>query len=233
MTFLKKGLRLLFAKHLEGWRRAVFLVIVWIPLGVIMFVAACNLWVIGSTHRFIAKDVKSARVNQVALVLGTSKKVAPKRANLHFRNRLKKAKELFNAGKVQHLLVSGDNGTRFYNEPQDMRDALVNMGIPSHAITRDFAGFRTLDSMVRAREIFQLDSVSVVTDGFHLPRAVFIGRHFGLDVTGIASDPVPLRQSFKTHLREYLARVKAVLDVHLLNTPPKFGGEPEPIMVSR
>lgn len=233
MSFSKKGLRLLFAKHLSGWRRAMFLMVVWFPLGIITFVMACNLWIIGSTHSFIAKDVKSARVNEVALVLGTSKKVSPKRANLHFRNRLKKARELFDAGKVQHLLVSGDNGSPYYNEPQDMRDALVDMGIPGAAITRDFAGFRTLDSMVRAHKIFQLDSVSVVTDGFHLPRAVFIGRHFGLEVTGLASDPVPLRQSFKTRLHECLARVKAVLDVHLLKTSPKFGGKPEPIMVSR
>ena len=233
MSFLRKGLCLLFANHLKGWRRALFLIVVWIPLGVVTFVAACNLWVIGSTHRFIAKDVKSARVNEVALVLGTSKKVSPKRANLHFRNRLNKARELYNAGKVRHLLVSGDNGSRYYNEPQDMRDDLVDMGIPGEAITRDFAGFRTLDSMVRAHEIFKLNSVSVVTDGFHLPRAVFIGRHFGLEVTGIASEPVPLRQSFKTHLRECFARVKAVLDVHLLKTSPKFGGKPEPIMVSR
>lgn len=233
MNLVNKAIRLILAKPLHGWRRAAALTVMWIPIALAGFVIVCNLWVIGSAHSFIAKDVESARMKEVCLVLGTSKKVAPKRANMHFENRMKKAQELYAAGKVMHVLVSGDNGSKYYNEPQDMRDTLVDLGIPKQDITRDFAGFRTLDSMVRAKEVFQLDSLTVVSDGFHLPRAVYIGKHYGLDVTGVASDPVPLNQSFKTHLRECLARVKAVLDVHFLDTSPKFGGEPEPIMVSR
>ncbi|MGY8690024.1 MAG: SanA/YdcF family protein [Verrucomicrobiales bacterium] len=187
----------------------------------------------GSTHRFIAKDADSARMNEVALVLGTSKKVAPKRKNQHFENRLRMAAELYRKDKAQYLLVSGDNRSKYYNEPQDMRDALVDMGIPGNDIRRDFAGLRTLDSMVRAHEIFQLDTFTVVTDGFHLPRAIFIGRHYGMDVTGVASKRVPFRTSFKTEFRECFARVKAVLDVHLLGTRPHHGGDPEPILVNR
>ena len=114
-----------------------------------------------------------------------------------------------------------------------MRRALIKRGVPRDHITRDFAGFRTLDSMVRAKEIFQLERLTVVSDGFHLPRAVFIGRHHGLQVTGVASAQVSLKRSLRTEMREYFARVKAVLDLYLLRTPPKFGGDPEPIMVSR
>lgn len=88
-----------------------------------------------------------------------------------------------------------------------------------------------LDSIIRAREIFQLERFIIVSDGFHLPRAVFIARRFGLDVEGVASQRVPLRWSFKTEAREWLARVKAVLDVYLLNTPPRFLGEPVPIVL--
>ena len=233
MRFLKTLFRLLLAKPLKGWQRALCLVVMWVPILLVGFVVMCNLWVISSTHRFIAKDVDSARTNEVALVLGTAKKVAPQQVNLHFEHRMQRAKDLFDAGKVKHVLVSGDNGSKYYNEPQDMRDSLIAMGLPNDAITRDFAGFRTLDSMVRARDVFKLEAFTVVTDGFHLPRAVFIGRHYGMDVTGVPSKAVPIKQSFRTHVRECLARVKAVLDVHLLDTPPRYGGDPEPIMVSR
>lgn len=223
----------LLGKRLKGWKRVLFLLVSWIPLSLMAFVVLCNVLVVWSTHSFIARDVDSARANEVALILGTSKKISPDQGNRHFENRIRRAGQLYRAEKVKHLLVSGDNGSRYYNEPNDMRDALEDLGVPRSQITRDFAGFRTLDSMVRAHEIFQLEAFTVVSDGFHLPRAIFIGRHFGLDVVGVASEPVPIRQALKTHVRECLARVKAVLDVYVLDTVPRYGGKPEPIMVSR
>ena len=233
MDRLRKGLQFLCGQHLRGWRRWLFLLSGWIPIGLVGFVVFCNLWVLGATHRFIAKDVDSARVNDVALVLGTSKMIAPGRANHHFKNRIRTAAELFWRKKVQHVLVSGDNGTKYYNEPRDMRDALIELGVPPAAITRDFAGFRTLDSMVRAREVFQLDEFTVVTDPFHLPRAIFIARHNGSNVTGVASKRVPFRSSFNTEVRECLARVKAVLDVYVFDTRPRLPIVPEPIVIHR
>ncbi len=223
----------LVGKHTHGVRRVLLLLLIWVPISVVAFVLFCNLLLTLSTRQYIAKDAQSATPNEVGLVLGTSKKFMTGRANSHFINRMDTAYQLYQLGKVKRLLVSGDNSTKSYNEPNDMRQALIERGIPSDHITRDFAGFRTLDSMVRAKEIFQLSRLTVISDGFHLPRAVFIGRHHGLDVTGVASAKVALNHSLKTEVREYLARVKAVLDLYLLRTPPKFGGDPEPIVVTR
>ncbi len=202
-------------------------------MGLLGSLVFCNLWVLASTHRFIAKDVESASWNEVAVVLGTSKNISPGRANQHFVNRIQRAVDLYKAKRVNRLLVSGDHSSRYYNEPRDMQAALERAGVPPEAITRDLEGFRTLDSIVRAHEIFQLDQFTVVSDGFHLPRAIFIARHYGLDVSGVASKRVSLRQSFKTELRECLARVKAVLDIYILDTAPHFSGERIPIVVSR
>lgn len=110
--------------------------------GIVGIVALCNLWVVLSTHNLIVTDVHSASVHEVALVLGTSKNVAPGRANRHFANRVRRAAALYKAGRVKHLLVSGDNSSRYYNEPNDMLEALKEDGIPAEVITRDFAGFR-------------------------------------------------------------------------------------------
>lgn len=231
MRLLKFAFRLLLGRPLRGGWRMAWLMMVGGVGALAGLVALCNLWVVLSTHSLIVTDVQSASPDDVALVLGTSKHVAPGRANRHFANRMKTAAALFKAGRVKHLLVSGDNSSKYYNEPNDMHHALEESGVPAESITRDFAGFRTLDSIVRAHEIFQLDHFTIVSDGFHLPRAVFIAKRYGLEVRGVASERVPLRWSFKTEAREWLARVKAVLDIYLLDTPPRFLGEPIPIMV--
>ncbi len=210
-------------------------ILLWLIAAAVAFptavVTACNLWVVGSTWSNVFDDAADLKVNDVALVLGTSAKVAPTQPNLHFQNRLKAAVELFKEGKVKHLLVSGDNATIWYNEPQDMKEALLDLGVPKDAITRDFAGFRTFDSIVRANKVFGLDTFTIVSDDFHVARAVFLARSEGLDVVAFPSE-VRLRLSWKARAREYLARVKAVLDVYVLGTEPKFPGPPEPIRIS-
>ena len=199
-----------------------------IPVAIVL---ACNLWVVFSAASDVFDEVSELEAKDVALVLGTSKKVAPTRPNRHFQNRLKAAVKLYKEGKVKHLLVSGDNATVWYNEPQDMKEALLDLGVPKDAITRDFAGFRTFDSIVRAQKVFGLKTFTIVSDDFHVSRAVFLARSQGIDVVAYASDRVALRESFKTRSREWLARVKAVLDVYVLGTEPKFSGPPEPIEI--
>jgi len=193
------------------------------PAALVIF---CNLWVIFSTSGDVYEEAEGLRVNDVALVLGTSKWVATGRPNLHFQNRLKAAAELYAKGKVKHLLVSGDNATVYYNEPRDMKDTLLEMGVPKDAITSDFAGFRTFDSIVRAQKVFGLQRFTIVSDDFHVPRAVFLARSQSLDVTAFASAELALERSFKARSREWLARVKAVLDVYVIRAEPKFLGDP-------
>ena len=162
---------------------------------------------------------------RVGLVLGCAKYLSDGRANLFFKNRIHAAARLFRAGKVDYLLVSGDNHIAGYNEPADMKDSLVESGVPAERIYCDFAGFRTLDSVVRAKEIFGQTELTVVSQPFHNQRAIFIARNRGMDAVGFNADEVAGSIGLRTRCREQLARVKTVLDVYLLRTQPKFLGE--------
>ena len=142
------------------------------------------------------------------------------------------AARLFREGKVKHLLVSGDNRRSDYDEPTDMQAALVARGVPESAITLDYAGFRTLDSMARAKRVFGLNRVTIVTDDFHLARAVFLARAHGLEAVGFSSAAVPFKWSKKTRVREVAARVQAWLDIYVLATKPRFYGPPVEIRVA-
>lgn len=167
----------------------------------------------------------------VGIVLGTSKKVAPDEPNPHFENRIAAAAELFRAGKVRHLLVSGHRDSQYYDEPRDMTAKLVELGVPTSAITPDNAGLRTLDSVVRAREIYRLERVTVISDDFHVPRALFIADHKGIEAIAMRGESVPFKRSLKARAREYFARVKAVIDLFFLRTQPANLGEPQEILV--
>jgi len=217
------------------WIKRLFKIAVILMVVLGLLVVVCNIWVTGSTSHHVFEDVEKVPYNEVGLVLGTSKHVAAGRDNLHFKHRMEAAAALFRAGKIDHVLVSGDNREKYYNEPRDMRDSLVELGVPMTEITLDYAGLRTLDSVVRAHEVFGLESFTIVSDGFHVGRAAFIAKQRNLDVSAFRAEPVGLIISSKTRVREYFARVKAVLDVHLLHTEPKYlkDGKEEPITVRR
>jgi SanA protein len=153
----------------------------------------------------------------VALVLGTSKKVIGGQPNPYFHFRMEAAAELYNSRKVERFILSGDNRTRYYNEPNDMKVALMRLGVPDSVITLDVAGLRTFDSVLRSKEIFGCNKVTIVTQEFHSSRAVFIGKHFDIDAYGYVAQNLPLNKSFKLLIREYFARTKAVLDVLLID----------------
>ncbi|MFM2167041.1 MAG: hypothetical protein RIS79_1412 [Verrucomicrobiota bacterium] len=161
----------------------------------------------------------------VAVVLGTAPRLADGRVNLFFRPRLEAAARLFKAGKVKALIVSGDNGSKNYDEPTEMKRVLIEFGVPERRIVCDFAGFRTLDSMVRAKEVFGQSRFIVVSQRFHNERAVYLARASGIEAWGLNAKDVPVALSLKTFLREKLACVKAVLDVTVLHTQPRFLGE--------
>lgn len=165
----------------------------------------------------------------VALVLGCSATVAEGRPNLYFTKRMDAAARLYHAGKCHHLLVSGDNGRKDYDEPSRMAEALVKRGVPERAITKDYAGFDTLDSVLRAREVFGLDSFIVVSQTFQNERAIHIARHHGIDAWGWNAADVSHRNGLRTRLREKLARVKTFCDLHLLGSGPKYLGPRIPV----
>ncbi|MGF1450472.1 MAG: vancomycin high temperature exclusion protein [Opitutales bacterium] len=187
---------------------------------------ACAKFAIDRTaERRVSDSLADLEPDRVALVLGCSKTLTDGRPNLFFQHRVEAAKQLFEAGKVDYLLVSGDNSRKSYNEPEDMKTALVSDGVPSDRIVCDYAGFSTLDSTVRAREVFGLESFIVVSQGFHARRAVYIATQKGIDAQGYAANDVTGIGGMRTLLREHLARVKTVLDVHFLGRQPRHLGE--------
>lgn len=197
-----------------------------------ILIGGLNYYVIHANQPRLFTDVTQVPATDVALVLGTSPRFRNGAPNLHFEGRMNAAAELFRSGKVRHLLVSGDNRAANYNEPVMMKQALIARGIPADAITCDFAGFRTLDSVVRAKQVFCLNRCIIVTQRYHNARALEIARATGLDADGFCPTDVDFANSFTTECREVLARVAMLLDVYVLNRDPHFLGKPEPIQLA-
>lgn len=190
-----------------------------------LLIVVSNYWIISSTKTQLYTDVEAIPARKVGLVLGASKTTTRGTGNLYFNYRMQAAYDLYKAGKVQFLLLSGDNHVKGYDEPSDMREALIALGVPDSCIVLDYAGFRTLDSVVRCKEVFGEDSITIVSQEFHNQRALFIANKHGINAIGFNSKEVNKNYSLKTRIREYFARVKCVLDIYVLYTSPKFLGE--------
>lgn len=162
--------------------------------------------------------------NKVGLVLGTSRMLVEGGVNPYYAHRINATINLYKAGKIEYVLVSGDNGSIYYNEPTTIKKDLVKRGIPGDKIFLDYAGFRTLDSMVRAKFIFGLDSVTVISQQFHNERAIYLAEKKGLMAIGFNAKGISGKEGIKVQFREYFARVKVFIDL-LLNTQPRFYGE--------
>ena len=184
-----------------------------------------NLWIETRALRRVFTDVEDVPAREVGLVLGTSRWLSSGHENPFFAGRIAAAAELYRGGNVRHLLLSGDNRHVSNDEPTDMRRALAEHGIPESATTLDYAGFRTLDSFARAKAVFGVDRLTLITDDFHAARSVLLARHFGVDAQAFCSKPVPAKWSKKTRVREIGARCKALLDLYVLRTKPHFLGE--------
>src|SRR5690606_8845379 len=168
----------------------------------------------------------------MALVLGTSHKTVSGKPNPFFEERMETAAKLFETGKIDHFIVSGDNRSRYYNEPLEMRKALMKKGVPGSAITLDYAGLRTLDSIVRCKQIFGQEKITIITQPFHSYRALFISDYYNLDAVAMVTEEANFENSFKVRLREYAARMVAVLDLFVFKTGPRFMGQKEEVKVT-
>lgn len=190
----------------------------------IIILLLCNLSVNSAARGKTFYDTELIPKNKVGLVLGTSKKLSSGHPNPYYSYRIKATVELFKAEKIDFVLVSGDNGSRYYNEPTTFKKDLIKAGIPGDKIFLDYAGFRTLDSMVRAKAVFGLEEVTIISQKFHNERAIYLAERKGLKAIGFNAKDVEGRQGNKVRFREYFARVKVFLDL-LMNTQPKFFGE--------
>ncbi|MEO9660499.1 protein SanA [Maribacter sp. 6B07] len=189
----------------------------------VFVIFTCNIIISNTADGKTFTDISSTPKNRVGLVLGTSNKLTNGSPNPYYTYRINATKALYNAGKIEFILVSGDNGSIYYNEPDTFKKDLIKAGIPERAIFLDYAGFRTLDSMFRAKFIFGLNNVTVISQKFHNERAIYIAKQKGLNAIGFNAQDVSTSQGIKVQLREYLARVKVFIDM-LLNTQPKFYG---------
>lgn len=200
--------------------------IILIILVIIAAVVAFANWKIPhDTKAYIYDNADSIPSQKAALVLGTARYIGD-RQNLYFTYRIQAAKELYEAGKVKVFVVSGDNSRKDYNEAEDMRAALKEVGIPDSIIHCDYAGLRTLDSVVRMNEIFGQSSFIIVSQEFHNERAIFLAQHYGFTAYGYNAKDVSLnRFSYRTKVREIFARVKVFVDI-VTGKGPKYLGEP-------
>lgn len=184
-------------------------------------------WFVGlySSTR-IYTDLDTIPHNKMALVLGTSKYVKVKgntQRNLFYSNRLEAAVELYKKGKVESIIVSGDNSTKYYNEPKKMKEDLMKMGIPETKIILDNYGVRTFDSVLRSKTIFNQGAITIVSQEFHNERAVFIARWKGINAVAYNAADVPNSYGPKVYLREIFARTKMMMDL-IGGAEPEYSG---------
>ena len=199
--------------RLLGLLRRLFLKAVW-SAALLLCIANWSVLRLGS--RNVVEEMSLLPNGATALVLGTSpRSLRGGGPSPFFEGRMDVAAQLYHSGHASHLVLSGDNRTVEYNEPAAMRDALRQRGVPDSALTLDPAGIRTWESILRARVVFKLQKTIVVTDDFHLPRALFLCTSTGLEAVGYASAPVPWRLSYRARVRESLSRVLALKEAFL------------------
>jgi len=178
-----------------------------------------------STFKYVYSSIDSLPANKVGLLLGTSKYRKGGGINPYYEYRILACVELIKKGKIKYVIVSGDNGLVEYNEPMQMREDLIKRGVDATVIYLDYAGFRTLDSVVRSREIFGQNSITVISQSFHNKRAIFIAKKKGIAAIGYNAKDLNFLVGVKVQFRELFARVKLMIDLFLTNKQPKYLGE--------
>jgi len=211
------------SRHRKGIRKLIRWTVIPFLL-LVLFVLLTNMVIYWYSHKYVYSDSDKVIHNKVGLVLGTSRRVSSGHSNYYFTYRINAAVDLYKRGKIEYILVSGDNSTKEYNEPRDMYHALIEAGVPSDRIVLDYAGFRTLDSIVRCKEVFGQESFTIISQEFHNERAVFLAHAHGINAVGYNARDVSRGYSVKTRVREVFARTKVFIDL-FVQKQPKFLGE--------
>ena len=187
---------------------------------VAVFILFSNVWIIGSTQDLIYNEDDLREAPTTVMLLGTSHKTMDGNDNPFFYERIKTATSLYQLGNIEKIILSGDHETRYYNEPRAMRTALVNSGVPDTILVSDGGGIRTLESVIRCKQVLKINEVIIVTQRFHAYRALFISKYYNLNAVVVITKPVPFSDSFAVLMREVLARPLAVIDLYLFNHLP-------------
>jgi SanA protein len=204
-------------------RKIVLISLVAITIVAFLLIYICNKAIINTAKGKLYSDTKTIPFNRVGLLLGTTRAGLHGHINPYYHYRIQAAAQLIKEGKIKYLVISGDNGRKDYNEPELMRADLMKEGIDSTIIYLDYAGFRTFDSIVRLKEIFGQETVTIISQPFHNERAIYIASREGIAAIGYNAKDVSARQGIKTNVREKLARVKVFVD-YLFSVKPKYLG---------
>jgi len=180
-------------------------------------------WVRASTRQQMYEELQSIPHRKTGLLLGTSKFLGNGLVNRYYQYRIDAAVALFKAGKIDYILVSGDNGTSYYNEPEAMQEDLITAGVAPDRIVLDYAGFRTLDSILRCRNVFGEHDITIISQPFHNARALFIANQSNMQAIAFNARDVSRKAGMQVLMREKLARVKMLLDL-MFGKDPKFYG---------
>lgn len=207
------------------WMRRLLKWSIYAVVMVGMVVYVCNYIVDRNAKGAIYTSTDAVPHHKVGLLLGTSKFLKSGKVNLYYTFRIRAAVALYKAGKIDYILVSGDNGHTNYDEPTTFKEDLIKEGVPEDRIVLDFAGFRTLDSIVRAKEVFGQTSLTIISQQFHNERALYLAKNNDITAVGFNAKDVQGKASTKVKIREAFARVKLMLDV-TFNKQPKFLGDP-------
>ncbi|MXV37907.1 vancomycin high temperature exclusion protein [Flavobacteriaceae bacterium Ap0902] len=204
--------------------KKIFIFLVIIIFAVLAFIFLAHYTIENKAKGKTFDAVQEIPAAKVGMVLGTAKYLRNGQINSYFKYRIDAVIELYQAQKIAFVLVSGDNGSKYYDEPNDFKDELISRGIPEDKIYLDFAGFRTLDSVVRAKEIFGQKKIIIISQKFHNERAIYLAEENGIKAYGYNARDVGGRFGLKVMLREYLARAKVFWDI-LFHIEPKYLGE--------
>lgn len=205
-------------------KKRIFVSISVFSIVLIFVIVWANCRIKDVAESFISDNTQLLPKVKTGLLLGAGKYMENGDINEYFSKRVQAAVTLYENGNIRYILVSGDNSTQNYNEPLDMKNSLLEHGVPEHKIILDYAGFRTFDSVIRAKEIFGQDSFIVISQKFHNERAVYIARNNGIAAFGYNADEVTSYIGFMTNVREIFAKVKVFIDT-VFDTKPKFLGK--------
>jgi SanA protein len=204
-------------------RKRILYALAFLLVASLLSIYFCNKRIDDAAKGKTYSDVQSTPYHKVGLLLGTGKFLTNGNINPYYQYRINATIDLLKANKIKYLVISGDNGRKEYNEPETMRTDLMLAGIDSSIIYLDYAGFRTFDSLVRLKEIFGQDDVTIISQQFHNERAIYIASKEGINSIGFNAKDVSSSFGFRTQLREKLARVKVFVD-YIIHTKPKFLG---------
>ncbi|MEQ5802770.1 ElyC/SanA/YdcF family protein [Halomonas sp. H10-9-1] len=216
-----------------AWRvlRALLVALGTAVLLAALLLLATNFWVLGQTRERIAHELPLCRVERVGIVFGTSHWTRSGVRNPYFEARMSASAQLLRLGRVDHLLLSGDNRTLSYNEPITMWRDLRGREVPEAAMTLDYAGFSTFDTLARAREVFGVERALLITQAWHLPRALFIAEALGIEAHGCAVSSHRIKGQWRLAAREWVARLATLGDLYLWGREPHFLGPREPLEI--